>query len=138
MAKLNKQEVNAVANKLHRELSKVAENFKKQAIENYVPSEVFSKVKDLLEKRDYLSCENTRIYKELEATRKAINQVCDFFVYNDDTMEDTLKRIIEKECKLPEVPKIEEIKDEITIAAIDENFDTEAFIESQIFKFTND
>lgn len=37
MAKLNKQEVSAVASKLHRELSKAAEEMRNQAMLHYVP-----------------------------------------------------------------------------------------------------
>lgn len=135
MAKLNKQEVCAVASKLHRELSKAAEEIRKQAMEHYVPSETYSKVKELLEKRDSIEAEYCRTYQQLEEVRKELNEVSPFYVYNDDFKEKILERILSNECKLPNVPSVDELKDEVTIAAIDDSFNTSSYIESQIEKF---
>lgn len=135
MAKLNKQEVSAVASKLHRELSKAAEEKRKQAMEHYVPSETYSKVKELLEKRDSLEVEYIKIYKELEESRKAINNMVSFYVYERTSKDEVLNRIVDNECKLPNVPSEDELKDEVTIAAIDDSFNTASFIESELAKF---
>ena len=135
MAKLNKQEVNAVASKLHRELLKVAEEKRKQVMEHYVPSETYSKVKELLEKRDSLKTEIDQISVQLNKINKEISEVSPFFIYRDDSKEEILNRILSDECQLSEVPSIEDLKDEVTIAAIDDSFDTLSFIENQIAKF---
>ena len=45
MAKLSKQEVSAIASKLHRELEKSAIEKREQAMKHYVPSETYSKLK---------------------------------------------------------------------------------------------
>lgn len=135
MAKLNKQEVAAVASKLHRELLKVAEEKRKQVMEHYVPSETYSKVKELLEKRDSLQTEREWIAVQLKKINKEVNEVSPFFIYSDDFKEKILNRILSDECQLSEVPSIEDLKDEVTIAAIDDSFDTLSFIENQIAKF---
>lgn len=135
MAKLNKQEVAAVASKLHRELLKVAEEKRKQVMEHYVPSETYSKVKELLEKRDSLQAEIDQIAIQLKKINKEVNEVSPFFIYSNDFKEEILNRILSDECKLPTVPSIEDLKDEVTIAAIDDSFDTLSFIENQIAKF---
>lgn len=135
MAKLNKQEVNAVANKLHRELSKIAEEMIKQAIEQYVPSETYIKVKELLEKRDSIEAKSLQLCKELENVRNELSKVCPFHIYSRDSKDEVLDRILNDECKLPNVPSVDELKDEVTIAAIDDSFNTSSYIESQIEKF---
>lgn len=135
MAKLNKQEVAAVASKLHRELLKVAEEKRKQVMEHYVPSETYSKVKELLEKRDSLQTEREQIAIQLKKINKEVNEVSPFFIYSDDFKEKILNRILSDECQLSEVPSIEDLKDEVTIAAIDDSFDTLSFIENQVAKF---
>lgn len=135
MAKLNKQEVSAVASKLHRELSKAAEEMRKQAMEHYVPSVVYSKVKELLEKRDLLSEEWKRVNSELETAKNEANEACPFYIYPNDSKEKVLNRIVSDECKLPVVPSIEELQDDVTIAAIDNSFDTPSFIEERLAKF---
>lgn len=135
MAKLNKQEVAAVASKLHRELLKVAEEKRKQVMEHYVPSETYSKVKELLEKRDSLQAEIEQKADQLKKINKEVNDVSLFFIYSSDSKEEILNRILSDECKVPTVPSIEDLKDEVTIAAIDDSFDTLSFIENQIAKF---
>lgn len=135
MAKLNKQEVAAVASKLHRELLKVVEEKRKQVMEHYVPSETYSKVKELLEKRDSLQTEREQIAIQLKKINKEVNEVSPFFIYSDDFKEKILNRILSDECQLSEVPSIEDLKDEVTIAAIDDSFDTLSFIENQVAKF---
>lgn len=135
MAKLNKQEVAAVASKLHRELLKVAEEKRKQVMEHYVPSETYSKVKELLEKRDSLQAEIEQKADQLKKINREVNDVSLFFIYSSDSKEEILNRILSDECKVPTVPSIEDLKDEVTIAAIDDSFDTLSFIENQIAKF---
>ena len=135
MAKLNKQEVAAVASKLHRELLKVAEEKRKQVMEHYVPSETYSKVKELLEKRDSLQAEIEQRAVQLKKINKEVSDVSPFFIYSNDSKEEILNRILSDECKVPTVPSIEDLKDEVTIAAIDDSFDTLSFIENQIAKF---
>lgn len=135
MAKLNKQEVNAVASKLHRELSKAAEEMRNQAMLHYVPSETYSKVKELIEKRDSIEAKCSQLSQQLENVRNELNEVSPFYVYSTASKDKILNKILSFECELPSVPSVDELKDEVTIAAIDDSFNTSSYIESQITKF---
>ena len=75
------------------------------------------------------------MYRELKKTREEIDKVCSFYVYDNDSKDKVLNRILSDECKLPSVPSVDELKDEVTIAAIDDSFNTSSYIESQIAKF---
>ena len=92
-------------------------------------------LKELLEKRDSLQAEMDQIAVQLKKINKEVSDVSPFFIYRDDSKEEILNRILSDECKLPTVPSIEDLKDEVTIAAIDDSFDTLSFIENQIAKF---
>ena len=50
MAKLNKQEINAIANKVLRELVKNSEEAKLESVKNYEPSEKYNELKIKLER----------------------------------------------------------------------------------------
>ena len=50
MSKLNKQEINAIANKALRTLTKKAEEVHLEAIKNYEPSEKYNELKIKLER----------------------------------------------------------------------------------------
>lgn len=139
MAKLNKQEVHAIASKLHRELSKNAEEKRINAIANYTPSEGYNKVHSLLSERDDINAQIQalkiridEVVKEAEAElRNSYNMY--WMAYKDtDTV---MNKIIDHECQLQEVPDVDELKDEVTIAAIDDSFDTASFINEQLAKF---
>lgn len=92
-------------------------------------------MKELLERRDSIEAEYNKMYRELKKTREEIDKVCSFYVYDSDSKDKVLNRILSDECKLPSVPSVDELKDEVTIAAIDDSFNTSSYIESQIAKF---
>lgn len=140
MAKLNKQEVNAIAGKLHRELEKAAEESRENAMRSYTPSESYTAIKDLLTQRDELD----RQIAALKEQRDSIVGKADIKLrktYNiwwqaDHTPVDKVcNLIVEKECQLKAVPSIDELKEDVTIAAIDDSFNTSSFIEEQLTKF---
>lgn len=140
MAKLNKQEVNAIAGKLHRELEKASKESREDAMRNYIPSSFYATVSALLKQRDHLS----KQIAELETQRTEVINKAEEILQNNyniwwkaccrDTNE-ILNMIVGYECKLKEVPSVEELKDEVTIAAIDDSFDTSSFIKEQLIKF---
>lgn len=63
MAKLSKQEVTAIANVLYKELITTVEKEREQAMANYIPSELYLKLKKLLEDRDYFDEEVGRFHE---------------------------------------------------------------------------
>lgn len=139
MAKLNKQEVNAIAGKLHRELEKAAKESKERAMVNYIPSEEYTAVKDLLIQRDEISLQISELKKKMEpiidqielTLQKSYNLWC----YAERPIKELCDKMIGYECKLKPVPSVDELKEDVTIAAIDDSFNTASFIEEQLAKF---
>ncbi len=139
MAKLNKQEVNAIAGKLHRELEKAAVAKREEAMKSYVPSEGYRKALELARKREVLQEQRDALDQEIDKLisdlGEHMNETYGMW-YEGCTFSDKLKRkIIDKECSLGEVPEIEALKEDVTIAAIDDSFNTASFIEEQLAKF---
>lgn len=66
MAKLNKQEVNAIAGKLHRELEKAAKESKENTMRSYTPNENYLAVKDLLTQRDELNRQIAALEEQID------------------------------------------------------------------------
>ena len=139
MAKLNKQEIAAIASKLHRELTKIAETHRLETLKVYIPSDVYCKVEKYIEKRDILENQCNSITKQLEETIEQLEDILresiSLWWAGRKSKRDILDKIMMHECKMSEVPDIEELKEEVTIAAIDDSFNTTEFIEKQISKF---
>lgn len=138
MAKLSKSEVAAVANKLHTELFKINKEREQRLIANYVPSDDFKELQELLDIRDTLSELQAQTYGELDYIKKLISDKLfsvGTYARSTDSQETILNSIRKKECPIPALPTIDELKDEVTIAAIDEDFNTAAFIKEQTSKF---
>lgn len=139
MAKLNKQEVNAVASKLHRKLEEIAKQKREEALKNYTPSKTYTTVENLLKQRDVieerielLKQEKKQIVQDLE---NICREKCNIYWLSEKETDIVLNSLISTEYKLAAVPTVEELKDDVTIAAIDEEFDTASFIEQQLEKF---
>lgn len=135
MAKLSKQEVSAIVSKLHRELEKSAIEKHKQAMKHYVPSETYSKLKQLLDTRKVLEEEKNNINSKIDQNRLEINECSPFYISDSTPAEKVLENIIDMECQIAVVPSSEELRDDVTIAAIDDSFDTASFIQEQLAKF---
>lgn len=140
MAKLNKQEINAIAGKLHRELEKAAKESREKAISNYIPSENYLAVKDMLTKRDELNQQITALLEQRDeiiakAGESLQNNYGLWWKAERESVENVCDLMVSYECKLKTVPDIEVLKDDVTIAAIDDSFNTSSFIEEQLAKF---
>ena len=135
MSKLNKQEVNAIASKLHQELTKIAEAEREEAIKSYVPSTKYSTVKSLLEDIRSRSNMINELRRQYEEIRDNLYNIVGQYIYDLDKGLSLLDDIIKEECKLKDIPSIEELKNDIIISAIDDCFDAAAFIEEQVNKF---
>lgn len=140
MAKLNKQEVNAIAGKLHRELEKAAEESRKNAMRSYTPSESYTAIKDLLTQRDELNRQIAALKEQRDsivgkAEIKLRETYSIWWKAECTPVDEVCNLIIGKECQLKAVPSIDELKEDVTIAAIDDSFNTSSFIEEQLAKF---
>lgn len=134
MAKLNKSEIEAIANKAYRALTEVAEAKRKEIMSKYSPSEMYRKITTLAERRDQAE----KVYEE--SKEELSNILYDNFNYygGRDSVRELQRFIIQRECKLPPTPSKNELIDEVTIAAIDRDFDTTKFIETLVSKFNNE
>lgn len=144
MSKLTKQEVNAIASKLHRDLEEKLRLEKLRAIHEYIPSPEYTEVKssleeiqnlrkkieELNEKRRILIQKTNQIFDKLGISRDCWSWWDNIEYYNTH-----LEKIIRAEVKIPSVPSIEELKDDITIAAIDSDFNVEDYLKSQLEKY---
>lgn len=144
MPKLTKQEVNAIAGKLHRDLEEKLRLEKLRAIHEYIPSKEYLEVENNLKRIQELKKEIARLEEEKRVLGHKTNQVLDsleisrdYWAWwdNADYYGDYLERIIKKEVRVPSVPSIEELKDDITIAAIDSDFDVEDYLKTQLEKY---
>lgn len=140
MAKLNKQEVNAIAGKLHRELEKSAKESRERAIVNYTPSEKYNAVKDLLTQRDEIELQISELRKKrasvVSQAEGILRESYNVWYYAENrSVEEVYDRMIDYECQLKPVPSVDELKEDVTIAAIDDSFNTASFIEEQLAKF---
>lgn len=136
MSKLTKREVNAIASKLQRELQEKIHLERKRAFYEYIPSpdyisvsskydeikEINNKCKELTNKKCKLQSEIQEIINKLDLQMK---------YWNDGV----LKAIIESEIKIPKLPSLDELKDNITITAIDYEFNVENYIKYILEKY---
>ena len=143
MSKLTKQEVNAIASKLRRNLEEKVRLEKLRAIHEYIPSQEYLEVQANFKRIQEISKKVEALRVEREAIGKNINKIFDklgvsrtywnWWEFPDEAcIEEKLEEIVKTEVKVPSVPSIEELKEDITIAAIDSDFDVEDFIKSRL------
>ena len=143
MSKLNKQEINAIANKALRTLTKKAEEVRLEAIKNYEPSEKYNEFKVKLERLLEIKKTVNALEKEASVLSNDINSLMPYShswiymnsLHDEEKLNEYLKEFISHEVIPNPIPTLEELKEDITIAAIDEEFDAESFINNLIEKY---
>lgn len=143
MSKLNKQEINAIANKALRTLTKKAEEVHLEAIKNYEPSEKYTELKIKLERLLEIKKIKNALEKEASVLANDVNNLISFShswvygdsIYDEEILNRYLKSFINNEVNINPIPTLEELKEDITIAAIDEEFNAEIFINNLIEKY---
>lgn len=145
MPKLTKQEVNAIAGKLHRDLEEKIRLEKLRAIHEYIPSPKYlefqnnlQKIKEIHNRIDALNEEKNRLGKILNQILDELGISRDYWNWWDNrsvTCDEKLEEIVKAETKVHKVPSIEELKDDITIAAIDSDFNVKEYLKSQLEKW---
>ena len=132
MAKLTKQEVNALAAKAYREINKRRDESRNELLKNYVPSANYKKMQKLLEDILYRNKEITKLQKENSELYDQFydlydkvtgSKICYITISNYSDVDTILHKIKEKEIGVAPYPVIDEIKEEIIISSIDEEFD---------------
>ena len=144
MPKLTKQEVNAIAGKLHRDLEEKLRLENLRAIHEYIPSPEYLEFQNDLNRIKEINSTEQIIGEEKKAIGKRLNKILDKLGITRsywewwnccDNYDSILESIIKAEVKIPSVPSIEELKDNITIAAIDSDFDVEDYLKTQLEKY---
>lgn len=143
MVKLNKQEISAIANKTIRELTNIKESRLKELLKKYKPSDEYLKLKEQLDKLVAVNISIKSACKQRDELIESIiittnaytYELCDTYTYEYPNKLLEGFKLKEVESTLPSIPDITEIKEDITIAAIDEEFDVDIFINSLIEKF---
>lgn len=139
MAKLTKQEIQAIANKTYKKLKIAEDEDLKKAISSYTPTDNYKEIKDLLDKRDSLNEEIEKLKEEkskcLDSIEEKLRKYYNTWYSSKDSAECLCDYIVRKECKIKDIPTIEDLKDDITIATINPEFDVELFITEKINDF---
>ena len=137
MAKLNKQEVNAIANKIVRELTEQAKLNKLRYISEYIPSPTYLEMESLINEYNKLLKEQNEIEKKRAEVYKEVNELNDSLGFGSylPVDERMLQRIMDKEYGVKEIPSVESLKEDIVIAGIDDTFDVEKFIKDELAEY---
>ena len=147
MAKLNKQEINAIANKTLRMINQKRDENLQKAVNTYHLSKDCKLVKESLYKVVELTQKRDEINKEIQSLLNEVTNITDetngnvrnprYWAFDNIKIADVLiNELIHWELsKSFTKVTIEEIKEDITIASIDEEFDVDTFINSSIEKF---
>ena len=143
MSKLNKQEINAIASKALRTITKINEEIHLEAVKNYKPSEKYTELKIKLERLLEIKKIKNALEKEASVLANDVNNLISFShswvygdsIYDEEILNRYLKSFINNEVNINPIPTLEELKEDITIAAIDEEFDAESFINNLIEKY---
>lgn len=138
MAKLNKSEIEAIANKAREALEAAAKVKVDELREKYIPNKTAKALLELVKQREEKIKLASELHFEIDLLRRQIDNIlrskykCVSYDYSYDTVFMTAAQ---EEYPIPIVPSKESIIDDITIAAIDKDFDTTKFIEDLVAKF---
>lgn len=137
MAKLNKQEINAIANKLLRVITEQSKLDKNRFIAEYIPSPIYLKAESLVSKYLKLDKEQSEIVHEKDKIFSELKnlKVIDCYSYIDFKV---LDNIMDKEYPGKEIPSINSIKEDLIIAGIDEDFNVDKYIKNKLLEYKQD
>lgn len=143
MAKLSKQEINALASKAHREINQKLDEVKNKLLEEYVPSPTYKNIQTVLEDILYRSKEVNKLNKEIQVLYDKFHNLSKPIFKNKiyanidsyEIIDALLKKVKENEIEFISYPSIDEIKEDIIIASINEEFNTNQCIKDIILKY---
>lgn len=136
MPKLTKQEVNAIAGKLHRELEEKIRLERLRVMHEYIPSRNYIEVESNYKRIEEINKQISNLEREKVDLQREIQDKLDRLGIDKRYWNDgVLKSIIESEIKLPSLPSIEDMKNDVTIAAIDSDFNVDEYLKSQLEKW---
>ena len=137
MAKLNKQEINAIANKLLRVITEQSKLDKDRFIAEYIPSPIYLKAESLVSKYLKLDKEQSKIVHEKDEIFSELKNLKVIEYYNNIDFK-ILDNIMDKEYTGKEIPSINSIKEDLIIAGIDEDFNVDEYIKNKLLEYKQD
>lgn len=143
MAKLTKQEVNALAAKAHREIEKNLKDIKNKLLEDYTPSTNYTKISTLLNDILYRNKQIKTLQKEVSSLFSEVYDLYEIVtgcrIYSSiDSYKDIdrlLNNIKLEETTVKSCPSIDEVKENIIIASIDNDFDAQECIKNIVTNY---
>ena len=138
MGVLNNSEIKAVANRILKKLQQFKEEKRQDFIDNYVPSDLYNELDGYLTQADYLKSEIDKCQKNVQYINKCIDQLISEHELQTKYFYDKqeiLQSVIDKEYPVEELPTIEDLKQDLIIANIGENFDVDKYINEQLEKY---
>lgn len=137
MAKLNKQEINAIANKLLRVITEQSKSDKNRFIAEYIPSPIYLKAESLINRFLKLDKEQSEIVHEKDRIFSDLRNLKVLDYYNQINFK-ILDNIMDKEYPGKEIPSINSIKEDLIIAGIDEDFNVDEYIKNKLLEYKQD
>ena len=137
MAKLNKQEINAIANKLLRVITEQSKLDKNRFIAEYIPSPIYLKAESLINRYLKLDKEQSEIIHEKDRICSDLRNLKVLDYYNQVDFK-VLDNIMDKEYTGKEIHSINSIKEDLIIAGIDEDFNVDEYIKNKLLEYKQD
>ena len=134
MAKLNKQEINAIANKLLRVITEQSKLDKNRFIAEYIPSPIYLKAESLINRYLKLEKEQSEIIHEKDRIFSDLRNLKVLDYYNQIDFK-ILDNIMDKKYTGKEIPSINSIKEDLIIADIDEDFNVDEYIKNKLLEY---
>lgn len=133
MAKLNKTEINAIVNKLYRELYNKNKELTERKLNNFEPTNKYNELESLCLKMYEYKEKYQELYDKLSNEFNKLG-ACIWTSDSIDYVLDRLKKVIINNS-IPDIPSKEILTDDLTIAAIDSDFDVNMFINNYVNKY---
>lgn len=138
MAKLNKQEINAIASKVMKALKELYKVNKLKYISEYTPSQNYKEMSALID--EYLKLGKERMKLELKSNTlydKIRSIKVSLGIQTCGVNKDLLEEVMNLEYQGKDIPSIESIKEDIIISNINDSFDVERFIKEKLSEYSS-
>lgn len=138
MAKLNKQEINAIASKVMEALKELHKVNKLKYISEYTPSQNYKEMSALIDEYLELGKERTKLELKINTLYdKIISIKVSLGIQTYGVNKNLLEEIMNAEYQGKDIPSIESIKEDIIIANINDSFDVERFIKERLSEYSS-
>lgn len=138
MAKLNKQEISAIASKVMRALKELYKVNKLKYISEYTPSQNYKEMSALIDEYLELGKERTKLELKANTLYNKIGSIkVSLGIQTYGVNKGLLEEIMNVEYQGKNIPSIESIKEDIIISNINDSFDVENFIKEKLSEYSS-